>query len=367
MVVCLGHLRNAILASFPDLNSPGVVIKAFYAVTGLGHQAVMVFFVLSGYFVGGGVLRAGTRFLWGNYLVSRLSRLWMVLIPALLITWGIGKVLDIYAPAVLLGANYDLWHSGPKPGEYSDSLGTFLANVLFLQTITSPVFGTNGPLWSLANEFWYYMMFPLLAIVMGRVGAAGYFSRAIAFAIMLAIAWWLPREILDGFMIWMMGVAVYVLQPRMQSLDAITARMASLVALVLFVLSLGYSKSDAWMRTLSVEPDFVVGMAFSLLCLSLTYRPFPEMRWPRIAHLSRALSEISYSFYLSHFPIVILIASLVYDSRKLNPDGMAMAQFFGWVIVLLGFGALLWRLCESRTPWARSKLTVFVNTVWSRS
>ena len=34
-------------------------------------------------------------------------------------------------------------------------------NAFFLQTIVGPTFGSNGPLWSLAYEWWYYVLFPL--------------------------------------------------------------------------------------------------------------------------------------------------------------------------------------------------------------
>jgi hypothetical protein len=35
-------------------------------------------------------------------------------------------------------------------------------NAFFLQTIAGPTFGSNGPLWSLAYEWWYYVLFPLV-------------------------------------------------------------------------------------------------------------------------------------------------------------------------------------------------------------
>lgn len=35
---------------------------------------------------------------------------------------------------------------------------------MFLQTRFTPVFGSNGPLWSLFNEFWYYVLFPALGL-----------------------------------------------------------------------------------------------------------------------------------------------------------------------------------------------------------
>ena len=50
------------------------------------------------------------------------------------------------------------------------------ANALFLQTIVAarnaphpvPTFGSNGALWSLSYEFWYYLAFPLLVLPAGQ-------------------------------------------------------------------------------------------------------------------------------------------------------------------------------------------------------
>jgi peptidoglycan/LPS O-acetylase OafA/YrhL len=58
LVVMAGHLRAFIFEDFGNLATPGPLSKIFYFITGLGHQAVMVFFVLSGYFVGGAVCKA---------------------------------------------------------------------------------------------------------------------------------------------------------------------------------------------------------------------------------------------------------------------------------------------------------------------
>jgi peptidoglycan/LPS O-acetylase OafA/YrhL len=51
----------------------------------IGHEAVMVFFVLSGFLVGGGVLNLMSRdaWFWRDYLIKRLTRLWIVLTSAL--------------------------------------------------------------------------------------------------------------------------------------------------------------------------------------------------------------------------------------------------------------------------------------------
>ena len=363
LLVCLGHLRNAILVDYSELVHPNIAIKIFYALTSFGHQAVMVFFVLSGYFVGGAVLRSGANFSWGSYLTSRLTRLWVVLIPCLFVTWGVGLILLNYAPAVLAGANVESWHSGPKLGEYSVDFSTLFANIFFMQTIVSPVFGLNSPLWSLANEFWYYMLFPLLAAAVGFVGTGKNQARIVAFVLTLIIASCLPHEMLYGFLIWMLGVAVYCLQPAIKLFSKKTIRILSLFVFVLLGLALVYSKSNSHSQIMPFESDFLVGLIFAFLCLILTNQPFPKLRLPWFAKGSQYLSEVSYSLYLSHFPIVILVAATVYESKKRVPDALSLAQFFAWILLLLGLAVAVWWLFESRTAFVRDKVSALVNPV----
>jgi hypothetical protein len=61
------------------------------------------------------------------------------------------------AKEVYDGSRYNIYVSGPYDPT-THSLIAFLGNFAFLQTICVPIFGTNGPMWSLANEFWYYII-----------------------------------------------------------------------------------------------------------------------------------------------------------------------------------------------------------------
>jgi len=61
--------------------------RLLYLVTGLGHEAVMVFFVLSGFLISLSVFRSlqAGRWNWLAYTLSRLTRLYVVLVPALIL------------------------------------------------------------------------------------------------------------------------------------------------------------------------------------------------------------------------------------------------------------------------------------------
>ncbi len=170
--VVVGHLRGFLLVDFGSLHTPSLADRMLYFFAGLGHQSVLAFFALSGFLVGGKALTAivaGT-WSWGAYLVARLTRLWTVVVPALIVTLALDRTGTwLTAGNGYDGAYFRILASGPGILNPADnSFTTLLANIAFLQTIASPVFGTNGPLWSLANEFWYYVVFPLAAWTFSR-------------------------------------------------------------------------------------------------------------------------------------------------------------------------------------------------------
>ena len=84
--VMWGHLRAFFFLDFQELRQPGPLLKGLYVLTGFGHQAVMVFFVLSGFLISASILRgqASTMWSWAEYAISRATRLYVVLIPGLL-------------------------------------------------------------------------------------------------------------------------------------------------------------------------------------------------------------------------------------------------------------------------------------------
>jgi peptidoglycan/LPS O-acetylase OafA/YrhL len=355
IAVCAGHLRAAILQDYAH-HAASRWWQPFYFATGLGHQAVMVFFVLSGFFVGGSVLKKGGDFQWSDYATARLTRLWTVLLPALTVTLMVDLITNAVAPDAIQGLFNNRWHSGPGLGEFSNSSRTWLANALFLQTVTSPVFGTNGPLWSLANEFWYYLLFPLCAGALGLCGRSGTAGRAVAAAIAAACLLWLPAGISMSYLVWLLGIAVWFVGTRqLLGKSVVTAW----IGLGLFGVSLVISKQPSAFSHLLPSADFLIGIAFSVLAVGLVSRAGVR-EWPRpLAAGASAVSEFSYSLYLVHFPFVALLGSTIYRDQ-LAPGPVALLEYLGWLAALLALGAGFWWLFERRTNEVRRFV---VNTI----
>src|SRR5579875_1508702 len=101
VLVLLSHWKVMFFVDYPKIPGERWQFAVPYVLCDAGHQAVVIFFVLSGYLIAGSVRRSLNRGQgsWGSYMVHRLSRLWVVLIPGL----AIGALLD------WIGIHYGHW------------------------------------------------------------------------------------------------------------------------------------------------------------------------------------------------------------------------------------------------------------------
>jgi peptidoglycan/LPS O-acetylase OafA/YrhL len=85
-LVMWGHLRNLFFVDFERAQQGSRLVKAIYFLTGLGHQSVVVFFVLSGFLISSTVIKrfVSGKSSWRGYAIDRLTRLYVVLNPGLL-------------------------------------------------------------------------------------------------------------------------------------------------------------------------------------------------------------------------------------------------------------------------------------------
>jgi peptidoglycan/LPS O-acetylase OafA/YrhL len=346
LIVMFSHVRNAMFIDYSELeNTSSFTTKIFYFFTGLGHQAVMIFFVLSGFFVGGSVINKNRVFEFSDYLLSRLNRLWVVLIPALVFTFGIDLLVNFLSPDVIDGFYLNVLNSGPSES-YSLSVKTFIGNVFFLQTIFYPVYGSNGPLWSLANEFWYYILFPLMFIVIKNNSTYKLYIRVFSFLGLSIMIY----DKLEGYLIWLMGVLVFALyQNNFKINNKFIRNFIILFSGIIFSFSIIFSKQDFFADTYLMSSDLFIGISFSLLLLSIKDSNFLIIKNEYLSKFSIWLSNISFTLYVIHFPIMMLIFSLFYEN---NMQVFSLDSSIQFIIISVGitlFSYCFWYLFEKNT------------------
>jgi peptidoglycan/LPS O-acetylase OafA/YrhL len=271
----------------------------------IGHEAVVVFFVLSGYFVGGSTVRSMSdgRWAWKHYLLQRLTRLWVVLIPALCLGW----VLD--TAGLHLSSGVDSIYTAPATqhevaANVAAGLGpaTLCGNILFLQGLLVPVFGTNMPLWSLSYEFWYYVAFPFLAIALAAKHSN--LRRILALLAVVALLMAGGTSIASYFVIWLMGVVVAQLPLKMPA-ASLRWTIPSVTILLLMTIVLLVGKS--W---LLYPSDIVTALVFSALLWLLLHcrKPAKSSLYRTVAS---GIAGMSYTLYAVHLPILVFLNAIL--------------------------------------------------------
>ena len=352
LAVCISHLRNTTLQ---DSSSAGIAFAPFYFVTGLGHPAVIVFFVLSGFFVGGSVIRTSKAFSLKNYAVTRVTRLWIVVIPACVFTLYCDHISARSLPDVFTGRYWSIIHSGPEMHTYSASIRTGILNVLFLQTIAAPVFGSNGPMWSLANEFWYYALWPIIWMaIFNKISVVSKKERAALLICALLIIWLLPRSFYVGGIIWTLGCVVYILvtQYGIHGMHS-WLRWATVV---IFVTALILEKVPSSRYFGPGEADLVLGLAVGSILIWLYKHPFPADSI--FCRTTLFLSKISFSLYVVHFPLVMLLFSLFYSGQRKTMSLSSISVLTFELCGLIACGFVFWWLFEQHTSKMREKVFV---------
>ncbi len=348
--VMIGHLRALFFVPYGEVETPNILAKIIYFLTGFGYQAVVVFFVLSGFFIASSVFRMYSqgRWSWPTYLVQRLVRLWVVLIPALILTalWDFSGI-HFFGNSVYSGLPSDKYILGFSTIERLD-IPTFLSNVFFLQGIVTPTFGSNGPLWSLSYEFWYYIAFPCALSLLLAPSRKVKLFYGIA---ILALGFFVGKTIALSFGIWLLGVAVIFL-PYLWDKQKPVRPYVIAMALIPFAATLAWSVFKN-----GRDFSWPIALTFVVLMYLLFRLVGKEQENPSVAaRFSQSIAGFSYSLYLLHLPPLVFLHAY---SHTLSPSkwqpsaqNLWMGLFIGFFVVLYAWAISL--LTEANTPWVRN-------------
>ena len=269
LLVCIGHARGLFLVSWSSVQQKDPILAAFFAASSAGHEAVMVFFVLSGYLITATSARRIRLNSWrpSTYFLDRVVRLAVVLWPALLLTLildGIGQVA--FGSSIVYDGGGGFGGILPRPIEWSSSLNQLPANMGFLQTIAAPPLGSNGALWSVANEFWYYTLFGL-ALTAWTLRSRWRAALVPIFGCFF-VAVVMTTSMLTYMGPWLAGAAVALL-PRLKWLqDSAAVYRALLVFVSVLFISVAFAPLAP-----GLARDTATACAFSLLLAVACHRP----------------------------------------------------------------------------------------------
>jgi len=367
LAVVLQHARLSLLVDPESVTSRNLPTRFIYWVCGFGHEAVIVFFVLSGVLVGGSVVRSVTaeRWTWSEYMLRRLSRLYIVLIPALLliVLWdGLGARLFPHT-AIYPDFMSSITVGGRTLIVHNRSVFAYLGNAAFLMTISVKVFGSGGALWSLSNEFWYYVLFPCMALAVALRHQSG---RSLWYVVLLfGIAIFVGGSIVEWMSVWLLGVAVvYLPRPSLSPSNAVRLQVSALII---------FMATTALVRTLLnrivLRADIAVGISFALLLYFL----FCAESSGQVASCSKrssrtwkSLAGFSYSLYLFHQPPLTFASAWLQSEHhsRFQPTATHVGIMICGVVLAVIYSYALSLVTEARTDALRHMLKRAYHSRW---
>lgn len=286
-----------------------------------GQEAVIVFFLLSGFLIYASE-RSRIRSDLHGYYLRRLRRIYPLLIAAMtvsaIVAWADGFLESEFSFIELVLNLLAMQDVGAlKPGVITDA---FLG---------------NSPLWSLSYEVFFYLVFPLVMVartnsrqralaVVGAVSTVGYATFLLIpnhFSLVAAylLVWWAGAVIADLYLSNRLTLGRLLPLAGWLAVLCVTA----LIGLVV------YGRSD--MGVFPVLP--LRHFAFALVCVLLTGTAlatlFIRVTQP-FARPAAYVASISYGLYVFHYPLLIQ-----WDVAQ-SMAGFALALLILLVVSILG-------------------------------
>jgi peptidoglycan/LPS O-acetylase OafA/YrhL len=267
-----------------------------------GRFAVVVFIVLSGF----SLAVSPARSEWQLNGVARFAqrRAWRILPPY----W-----------AALVFSLLVAWFIWPQPGTGIPNGTSVVVNGLLLQDIIDAP-SPNRAFWSIAIEAQLYFVFPLLLLLIRRVSAIAMLITvtslvAIAGAIAPRLAVFdLMRLEPDFAALFAFGIVAAGIVSASQRYRTLPWHWFAFVAGAPVLAVIAW-KGSVWTITNVFWIDLVLGPAIGFLLAAVaTGRPSPLVRVLDTRPLRR-LGSFSYSLYLTHAPIIVVVYFEIIDGR----------------------------------------------------
>jgi peptidoglycan/LPS O-acetylase OafA/YrhL len=304
-----------------------LLVQEVLPASNYGHSAVIVFFVLSGFVIA--FVTDSKERDWRTYAASRLSRVYSVALPAVVLTLLLDAIGRQLYPALYQQYPWD-------QHVVRAAISLLMLNEFWFVSVTS---FSNVPYWSITYEIWYYVAFGLLTFLPRRWGWAAVLALALLLGpklVLLAPIWWLgvflyrSRRLQEVSLAWAWVLLVV-------SLAGIVAfHMAALqdLAKAVFKGWLGASRYDELTFSKFFLTDYLLAVFVAMNFVAMR-RLAPAMVgfWTFIEAPVRLIAAYTFTLYLLHQPLFLFWGSVL----RWSPEGHAL-----WWAVAVLTGVSVW-------------------------
>jgi peptidoglycan/LPS O-acetylase OafA/YrhL len=302
----------------------------------VGHEFVIVFFVLSGYVIAATVDRKrGTL---ETYALDRMARVYSVVVPTLFTSIVAGLAMGVGSP--------------------SDALQSLAANLSFVgQSWSLGIIPPANPaFWSLSYEVMYYALFGCLVFLRGP-------ARVVACVSIAALA---GPKVMVLLPCWMLGVAAY----RWRDIKPLSRRTAMVMGIAIPAAAFAamsawkigakanalFEIPESWGPSSTFAKDYITSV---LIALHLYCMRWLEFDWNESArHLVVKAAAFTFTLYLIHYPVLLAVAQ---SDEHRSPLALAIA-----LVLVFGATLSLGTVTEGRRHELRTWLAATVDRVASR-
>jgi peptidoglycan/LPS O-acetylase OafA/YrhL len=338
LVVVVGHAVGALF-----VNTNMAVVISFGI---LARAAVIVFFVLSGFVIGGSIkasLRAG-RFSFVRFGLNRLTRIYPAYLLALLLAWLVAALRQ-----------HDLIRSvQPFIAEpMTLSAVNLVRDAVFLFGSGTPMQNANAPVWSLRIEVICYVVAGLLALAAQAGGAMRIAFLAAAAALAAVGVIRLDSAVL-GFCAFGVGaMAAFIPVPNRRLFMQLFGLLALVLLAVLAWLPLQAEDPVAVVRSLNFTIFQIATVVASALVIGVIAEETRDR--PHWTVRLAPLAPFSYTLFITHVPLIAITLGL-FPPPEATPARIGVALLLVlWATIFAALAATIVEQHQSLRRWIAAR------------
>lgn len=329
-MVILSHGRNTFFPAYADLPATqhNVFTMAFTMFCRMGHEAVIVFFVLSGFLVGGRGFEkiiGGTMNV-GSYAIDRFARITPPLLAAIMFYF----VTSCAIPGT--------------PFSWVTAIGNlFSLQGIFCESLVSPF-------WSLSYEVWFYIVLGALAVLLMAKKDGKIIMGLIAFVAATSV--FVLGLKMHYLLIWMMGAVAYLARPQKKNKWVLLLSIVGLFAAILYwqlskdTKSIDFSVEGTNKELIEVIMSLMVCLLIQQVILFEPKKSVPKWIERKIG----GMAKFSYTLYLSHRIVFLWIVAFIWPKDSCQFTFSGIIQFTTIIVITLFICWLLYLISERYSP-----------------